>query len=647
MDLNASHIWTQQHTFLKPVLFSSGQVFNGASIKFSEQKRGSIAVCDGKQWNVLHPGASAQVLSIVNGQPLWSSVDTSVLNGVVKPENGGTGISNFESGSVLCADSKSTWSALKPGKDGNVLQIKDGTPTWDDFPGVSGVGKSSYLTVWSSTGSVCASNIQVSEKSLVLKGKNQSIQFGDAILHSTSKQVSLTLNQDSVVITKDTFAIQHDNKTVVKFYKGKFDVGVVPTERLDGVVATQNGGTGISRYNTGDIIYAVSSNQLGTLSIDNMDGFYLKVVNGRPQWAPLESGVVSAKTTNSSTMALSEGTYLRAPMQFQTGQLTSSPHPGALEWDGNDLYITTKDSTRKAVMFKGENSTGSASSLTRVLSLSMGGLGKAHDNARVGSILFVETNTNVGVLKPESGQFLRIDPHSNLPTWSHAVVEITPGNGVSVNRSNKYTPQIEVDTSDKFNPLWRGNHIFERGVVLGEETTLKIPKHINSGAAQIHFDKCKEPNQKTHGDVWFDNDLFMYVNGATVNLTETRRAASVAQIQHLRICEGVSPIPNSRRKVKYPLPFGGDGYSRVKWKFIRADLRVEDCPSEHDAKLQILVNNQPVLEQPMTVAMSQQATSTQLFTMPYAFSGDLIEIEYGDTGGSDCWSLFLTVVNDN
>ena len=139
----------------------------------------------------------------------------------------------------------------------------------------------------------------------------------------------------------------------------------------------------------------------------------------------------------------------------------------------------------------------------------------------------------------------------------------------------------------------------------------------------------------------------MYVNGATVNLTETRRAASVAQIQHLRICEGVSPIPNSRRKVKYPLPFGADGYSQIKWKFIRADLRVEDCPSEHDAKLQILVNNQPVLEQPMTVAMSQQSTSTQLFIMPYAFSGDLIEIEYGETGGSDCWSLFLTVVNDN
>ena len=76
-------------------------------------------------------------------------------------------------------------------------------------------------------------------------------------------------------------------------------------------------------------------------------------------------------------------------------------------------------------------------------------------------------------------------------------------------------------------------------------------------------------------------------------------------------------------------------------------MRIEDSPSNNDGKLRIYVNGDSILESELTVSVGSQSASSQHFIMPYAYSGDLIGIEFGETGGGDCWSLYLTVISEN
>jgi len=646
MDFDAAPIWTKQHTFLQPVIFSPKQVFSGVNIKFSDQNRGSVLFCDGREWKTIPIGNYGQVLTVTNGVPGWGAANVSAAIGVLKPENGGTGRASYDSGAILYASSKTNLDALPSGKDGQVLVSQGQKPCWSDFQGVKGSGKAARLAVWSSNNDICETDIQVDGEKLVLKNKNSKIHLGAAQLNVNGKNFTISFDKDSLVVTKDTFAIQSEGQTVVKFWRGKMSNGIVPMDRLEGTLSTQQGGTGLSQYTYGDILYASSQNTISTLSVENAEGQYLKVVNGRPQWSSLD--IAPTKTTNDSTFELSKGTLQRAPLKFVDGQLTSKPHAGAVEWDGDRLYITTKNGSRRSVVFSDENISGTAKGVSEKVSLKYGGLGADLTNAPVGSLLIMDSLSTVGVITPETGKFLRSHPESTALFWSHAVVEVAGGNGVLVNKSNKYSPIVSIDQTSNFSPAWQAQHHFVKGISIGEENTLHIPRNKISGLPQIHFESCAEPKQKREGDVWFDNDLFMYVNGATVNLTRVNeRTNSIAQVQHLRICEGVSPISNTRRRIKYPLPYGSDGRTKVKWKFVRADLRIEECPQDTAAQLRIYVNDIQLLENALSVSIGSQATETQQFIMPYAHSGDLISVEFGDTGGGDCWSLYLTVISDN
>lgn len=644
MDFDISPLWKGQHTFLKPVIFSPGQAFSGANLKFSNQNKGAISFYDGKEWKALESGGAAQVLMVINGIPSWGNVDVSKSIGVLSVENGGTGISKYESGSMLFSNTKNSLSKLAPGKNGQILTINEKLPTWCDFPGVDGSGKSSYLAIWASDKDICATNIQVDNNNLILKEKKSSLQLGNVSLLSDDDVFTINVRKESVVLTKDTFSIQQNNKTILKFWKGRLITGCIPTDRLDGVLKASNGGTGIEQYSVGSILYASKNDTLSALSIDNADGFYLKAVNGIPQWAPVENSV-SARTTNVATLELSAGTTYRVPLQFQSGELSNSPQLGAVEWDGQHILVTTKDNQRKALIFDGENINALSKGVSEPVLTNMGGTGKNLSNKPIGSLLFIESNTNVGILSPEPEKFIQFDK-SGLPSLSHAVLSIINGDGISVSALNKYTPHLSIDQTSNFNPTWDGVHTFISGVLLGKDTTFILPQNLTSGLPQIHFEKCHEPKQKQNGDVWFDDDLFVYVGGSTVNVT-AKTSQSSTQTQYLCICSGVSPEPNSIRKIKYPLPYGADGISKIKWKFVRADLRIEDSPVDNDGKLKIYVNGESVLESELTVSIGSQSASSQHFIMPYAYSGDLISLEFCETGGGDCWSLYLTVLGDN
>lgn len=645
MDLNISPIWKGQHVFLKPVLFTSTQAFNGANIKFDNQQKGALAYFNGKEWCCLNITNTPQALVVINGLPTWGNIDASIIKGTLGHANGGTGISNYNIGEMLYVNSKLNLAKLTPGNDLQILTIQNKIPFWSNFPGVKGSGKSSFLAVWTSDKDISESNIQIDKSKLSLQDKNASIELGNTLLSNTKNGFSVSCDSSAIHINKSDFTIQHDNKTILKFVNGVMTHGEIPVERIKGFVDVSQGGTGHSRYSSGDILYAIGEDKLSTLSVDNSDGFYLKSVNGRPQWAPI-TGVVIAQSAN-VMMELLPGTTQLAPLRFQIGDLTHSPQIGAVEWDGNNIYVTTSDKRRKAVVFQGENIIACSKGVTEIIPLHLGGTGKDLSSISVGSVMFADTPTTIGFLNPEGGKILRIHPETNLPFWSHAVIEINVGDGISINKE-KYVPTISINQNTDFTPRWLGVHTFAKGVSFENENTLVIPSNINSGLPQLHFEKCVEPSQKRHGDIWFNEDLFMYVNGATVNITSSQSSnQSMSQIQQLKIFEGVSSESNTLRKIKYPLPFSSDGKTKLKWKFVRADLRIEDAPAERDANIKIFVNENLILDNCLTVIKDSSSAYTQQFVTPYAYSGDLISVEFGETGGGDCWGLYLTIASDS
>lgn len=638
MDFEISPIWKGQHTFLKPALFSPAQAFSGNNLRFNNQQKGAISVFDGTTWNALNISSNPQALVLINGMPAWGNIDSSIITGTLNVQNGGTGFSRYHAGDIFYANSTTSLEVLNIGKQFQILSVQDKAPVWMDFPGVIGKGKSSYLTAWSSEGNICDVDIYIENNHVIFKDQ-YTIQIGDSTFSQDDGLLVLRNKQDSFVLGKDVFSIEHDDKSRLKFLKGKLVNGTIPSERIDGVIKLSQGGTGIFQYNPGDILYASDTDKLSTLSIENTNGYYLKSVNGRPQWSP-----IPGQQSTSSTLSLFSGTEHRAPLQFQLGILTNTPYPGAVEWDGNNLYVTTHDKRRRTVVFQGENIEGYAKNVTDIIPIHLGGTGSNLSSAPVGSIMFVDSPTSIGWIKPENGQFLRINSQTSYPTWSHAIVDLKSNDSIAIDNTDVYHPQISIN--EHFIPTWLGKHTFVHGIELGVDNTFVLPS--NTDIPQIHFEQCLEPKNKQSGDVWFDNDLFVFVNGATINLTSPQfNQKNNSQVQYLKICEGVTPISKSKRKIKYPLPFGPDGHSRIKWKFSRIDLRIEDAPTETYANMKIFVNDNNILEDSLTVAVNEQSTYTHQFIAPYAYSGDLISLEFGDTGGSDCWSVYLTIVNDN
>ena len=96
-------------------------------------------------------------------------------------------------------------------------------------------------------------------------------------------------------------------------------------------VATTNGGTGLSSFTTGDLVYASASNTLATRSIGST-GQVLTVSGGLPTWSSPSSGAlvkISSQTLNGTTAVnfdnVFTSTYLTYMVQF-SNIYTASPY---------------------------------------------------------------------------------------------------------------------------------------------------------------------------------------------------------------------------------------------------------------------------------------------------------------------------------
>jgi len=625
--------WKGNHTFLRPVVFTQGQVFAGESLKLQGQEKGSLIVFNGKSWAALTPGKSGNALVCHGGSVKWSAVELSSTVGVLSVDKGGTGISDWKDGDIPVGKSGGI-SALPVGKKGHILTSNGRQAEWQEAPGLKGEGSAAYIPVWSDGRTLVNSPVRVTSRESIKIGENiGSLLLGEGTITFQRDRLRVIANAAELSIG-DTEMVFSSNRPVFRVDKaGVLTLGIVPAQRLKGVVSVANGGTGMSSYRPGSLIYAVADDKLDALSTEHCEGFILQIVGGRPTLVP--PSMIAAPQASSAS-ALHPGLQL-------PNKLTIHPHAGAIEWSGDDLFFTGSNMIRRQIATTESDIDGTAQNVRGIVSLDHGGTGTALYGATVGRIVVIQSPTALGLLPTDfshNGKFLRCNDYGMMPTWENVVTRIESDTGILIDSTNPAAPRLKLNASCGWS--WAGPHEFQKGFKIWAGNQVELPNTGGAEGAPLRFVRTMAPYTPREGDMWYDGEL-RFCTGSSVVTVGDALGASV-ETHQLKVMECETPTSNTKRKAKYPLPYGNDPHNRCRWRIVRIDVRAEDAPTTGEAKLDVLVNGQSILETPLTIGVNQHAASVLNFINSFGgYSGDLVEIQYYDMADSDCCSVYMLV----
>ena len=257
------------------------------------------------------------------------------ISGTLAIANGGTAITTYAAGDLLYASAANVLSKLIKGTDGQVLKLSGGLPTWGTdntvVPGNAG------LTF--SIGSAAASGtaIDVSGSGFTADatvGQTYSVKIGPAV--SSLATVMAPANTgfirksgtDSYSLDTNTYLTA--SGAVTSFSAGT--TGLTPSSptvgpvTLGGTLAIANGGTAITTYAAGDLLYASGANTLAKLARGS-DGQVLKLNLGMPYWGtdinvPYYAG--TGLTLSSTTFSVNYGSSASTACQGNDGRLSDA-----------------------------------------------------------------------------------------------------------------------------------------------------------------------------------------------------------------------------------------------------------------------------------------------------------------------------------
>lgn len=320
----------------------------------------------------------------LNGSPIH-------VTGTLQPDHGGTGIASYAVGDLLYASAATTLSKLADVATGNAL-ISGGVTT---APSWGKIGLTTHVS-----GVLPEAN----------GGTNQSTYTTGDLLYASA---SNTLAKLADVATGNAL-ISGGVATAPSWGK----VGL--TTHVSGVLPVANGGTNISSYTQGDVIYASGSTTLVTLAKDTNATRYLSNTgsSNNPAWAQ-----VSLTTGVTSTLPVtSGGTGLTSLTQGDILYASASNTLSALAKNTSSTrYLSNTGSSNNPAWALVDLSTG----ITATLGPGNGGTGLT--GVAQGDIIYGSgINTFSILIKTASAtRYLSNTGTSNNPAWS--TVDLTNG----------------------------------------------------------------------------------------------------------------------------------------------------------------------------------------------------------------------------
>ena len=331
-----------------------------------------LAGSDGTNDDVLVVGAGT--VAVTRSGNTLTVTGTDSAAGTVTSVSGGTGITISGSATVT-----PTVNITTTGTSNAVLVLTAATPIGEDsmwfsddgdktlkralisaFPGfgkdgtVTSVGSGAGLTGGAITGSGSLAVDYAGADNVILAGADGtaiSVVASDKLLVSDATDN----NAKFVNISQITAAIGGGTVTSVSGSGGSTGLtltgGAITTSgtlTLGGTLAIANGGTNITSYTTGDILYASSGTVLAKLAIGSA-GQVLKVASGIPSWA---------------TDANAGGTVTSIKLAADSGTGTDITASGVFTFDGGTNVTTSVSGTTLTINTSATTNTGTVTSVT-------------------------------------------------------------------------------------------------------------------------------------------------------------------------------------------------------------------------------------------------------------------------------------------
>lgn len=220
-----------------------------------------------------------------DGSGITNSNASNISLGTLAVDHGGTGLTSYNTGDILYADSSTSLSKLSPGTVGYVLTTNgtNGAPTWENPSStasgtIANLYTDDYITggPWSG---ITDANLRV-----VANVQN----FANQLVARDSKGDIFVSNVNAINIYGDGTGITSSNASNID----------------SGVLSNLYGGTGFNTYNQGDLLVGTNTNQLTKLPVSTTVGDVLTVNSSGNdfEWsAPYQPNLQQVTDTGNTT----------------------------------------------------------------------------------------------------------------------------------------------------------------------------------------------------------------------------------------------------------------------------------------------------------------------------------------------------------
>lgn len=293
-------------------------------LRYNEDDNGFEVYANGN-WTAFGQGVNSFSAGSTGLTPATTTYGNVVLGGVLNATHGGTGTSSYAVGDTLYASSTTALSKLTIGANGYVM-VSDGTsPLWSDPASLSvgtandiAGGLANQILYQSSAGSTAFAAAPTTAGTL--------LQWNGSTFVWAA--VSGTGTVTSVDASGGTTGLTFSGGPIV----------AAGTLTLGGTLITDNGGTGLTSYTAGDLLYYSTGTALSKLGV-GASSFILTSSGSAPQWSD-PTGVAVGTATN-----LAAGTANQIPYQTSPGVTSFVAAPAIadryLKWDGTSFVWAT------------------------------------------------------------------------------------------------------------------------------------------------------------------------------------------------------------------------------------------------------------------------------------------------------------------
>ena len=663
LDTSLDFVWTGKNFFTKSVIFSIEQIFPLSSLSHDNCTLGSIISSNGSSWQPVPPGSLGQVLTFSTKGAIWANLNLNISDGVLPVSKGGTGWSKFPINGIIFNSGNEVLDVLPIPKDKKVLFSENNQISWHDFSELSNqiieslpkhytINKNKFIFENENpvikVKDIISAGIQLNKnKSFVITVNNPDLADHIAAF-PTSSIVLNNENKNNLFEISTNINDNNYSSVFVINSLGEITQGSISIDKVKGVSTVETGGTGIVSYNTGDLLFAKSNNELGKLSVIDSEGYILKVVNGIPAYVPHDKtgfdGIFEVPVTFSKPI------NSMPSITLTKGDLIAKSSLGAVEFDGDNLYLTTNQNRRK-VSFADSDISGLASNITGILDCKNGGTGKDISGVSTGRLIIKDNESNLSGLEQGAPGSVLVSLGDGLhPQWRYILNDIDSpiDGGIKLDKLNSNLG-ISINSSNTFNPTWEGNHTFSADVKFNNSQLILSSMDSSGDKAPIKFNKSKAPALTNDGELWFDGkDLFMSTNGKKINITKVDENANPTYdyipSHYLTLGAGSEAIEGRKIRMKVPVPHlvAKGSLVHTKWRIRRLDIIFDELPNEDNAIFRLVSSHRTLLNTAV-VMQGKDSGSFESFDESFVETGEMLQIECIRTGGSNYWSIFLLI----